>query len=207
MFIVGVTGSLGSGKSTVAAMFKSLGAGVVDADEINRRLLKETTTPLFKKILRLFGNQILAKGAIDRKKLGRIVFQSPAKLKKLCAITHPAIIREMKKRIAFHKKAEKKKKTILIIDVPLLIEAGLLSLVDTLVVVKASRDKQIKRIQRRMNINKSEALRRMTLQMPLEKKIALANEVIDNNKTFNKTKRQVRRIWQKLLQTEKKTKS
>ena len=191
-----MTGGLGTGKTTVARIFSSLGAKVIDADKINHQLMKRNGSS-FKSIVKSFGQKILTDGDIDRKKLGAVVFNNSKRLKKLCRIVHPAIISKIKNRISHYQK--NKSNQIIIIDAPLLIEAGLDRLVDILIVVKASRRKQIQRVIRRMNIKRSEVLKRLKAQMPLKDKIRLADITIDNNGSLTKTKKEVRRIWQKLL--------
>ena len=195
MLTVGLTGGFGTGKTTVARLFSSLGAKVIDADKLNHQLMKRNEDS-FKPIVKSFGQEILTDGDIDRKKLGAVVFNNSNRLKKLCRIVHPAIISEIKNGISHYKKD--KSNQMIIIDAPLLIETGLDRLVDILIVVKASRKKQIKRVIRRMKIKRSEVLKRLKAQMPLKDKVRLADITIDNNGSLTKTKKEVRRIWQKL---------
>lgn len=190
--IVGLTGSFGSGKSTVAAIFKKYKAAVIDADAIGHGLFARGQA-IYRKTVREFGQEILdSDKAIDRKKLGRLVFNNPGLLKKLDRLVHPEIIRLIKARI----NASRAK--IVVVDAPLLIEAGLRNLTDKVVVVTASRDTQIKRIQKKTGLTRSDILKRIKSQIPLKKKILLADFVIDNNSTLNKTEKQVnelRRMW------------
>ena len=195
MLKIGLTGGFGTGKTTVARLFKGLGARVIDADAINHQLLAKRGD-CAKKIVRAFGHGVLRLGQIDRKKLAAVVFNNRSKLVKLCRIVHPAIIKEITRSLQKCKK--EKFKFPIIIDAPLLIEAGLHKTVDILIVVKASRQKQISRIVRRMKIDKSEVLKRIKLQIPLKEKIRLADFVIDNNASLTKTKQEVYGLWQKL---------
>lgn len=190
--IIGVTGSFGSGKTTVAGIFKSFGAKVIDADRIAHRIIR-TRSKIYKKIINIFGKGIL-KGdkSIDRYKLAQVVFNDKRLLEKLNRITHPEIIRIIKKKI----KASKAK--LVVLDAPLLIEAGLENLVDKLIAVKINRKQQIGRILKRTRIKKSEILKRIRYQIPLGDKLRLADFVIDNSGTIKKTKRQVRQIRRQL---------
>ena len=130
MLIVGITGSFGTGKTTVSKIFRNFGVKVIDADKISRNILKPGTKA-FRAVVRNFGKEILLsdRNKIDRKKLAEVVFGNKAKVKKLSRIIHPLVIKEMKKEVALYRKLNKK---IVVIDAPLLIEADLLSLVDKL---------------------------------------------------------------------------
>jgi dephospho-CoA kinase len=186
--ILGLTGSFGSGKTTVARMFKSCGAKVIDADKISHNLLKPQTQ-VYKRIVETFGKGILKKNrTVNRSKLGRIVFSDKNLLKKLNGIMHPEIIRIIKKKLNDIKVG------IIILDAPLILEAGQSSLVDKLVVVKTTIAKQIKRIQEKTSISKDEILKRIKSQMPLEIKVRIADFVIDNGGTMAETKKQVEKI-------------
>lgn len=171
--IVGLTGSFGTGKTTVARMFKKLGAEVIDADKIVHKFIDAST----------------------RKKLAKIVFKRKAYLELLCKIIHPLVIKRIKKEI----KQLKPKKNIVIIDAPLLIESGLHRIVDILIVVKAKKATQIQRAMRHMGLRKDEISKRIRFQMPLREKINLADFVIDNDGTIDETRRQVMDIWKKLF--------
>ena len=187
--VLGVTGSFGSGKTTVARMLKRLGAVVIDADEIYHRLLKPKQ-PLYKKIVSVFGPEILKKNKqIDRKTLAEIVFNGKQSLQKLCRISHPIIIAQIKNKL------RQIKGRIAVIDAPLLIEAGLAKIVDKLLVVKINRKKQIERCAKQRKLSQAFVLKRIRLQMPMREKIKLANYVIDNNGTLSQTRDQVREIW------------
>jgi dephospho-CoA kinase len=192
--ILGLTGGIASGKSTVAAMFKSLGARVIDADKISHSLIKPDTR-VYRQIVRTFGRSILNKDrTVKRSELGRIVFNDKDRRKKLNRIMHPEIIRIIRKKLNALRKGT------VVLEAPLLIESGLTGLVDKLIVVNVSLANQIKRIQRKNPINNKEILKRIKSQMPLEKKVRLADFVIDNNGTKEKTRKQVakiRRLWWK----------
>ena len=195
MLKIGLTGGFGTGKSTVAGMFRSLGAKVLDADKMNHRLIHRGGA-CFPAVVKLFGKKILSGRDIDRKKIAAVVFKNRAKLQQLNAIVHPAVIRDIKKEIQRFKRG---KRTTIIIDAPLLIEAGLHKLCDCVIVVVSGREKQIQRVMRRMEINRKEVLKRIRAQMPLKRKIQLADITIHNNGTRIQTRKEVRRIWQSLL--------
>ncbi len=186
--IIGITGGLATGKTTVADMFVQKGAVKIDADRIAHGLLKEDQK-IRDKVIDAFGEGILTGGKIDRKKLANIVFKDKDKLKKLTNILHPRIIENIKERI------EKEGDKIIVIDAPLLMEAGLEEMMDVIIVVKAERHTQIKRAVNR-GISEEEAEAIIKNQMPLSEKIKKADYVIDNEEKIEKIKEGVERIWQ-----------
>jgi dephospho-CoA kinase len=189
---LGLTGTFGSGKTTVAGIFASLGAKIIDADKIAHRVIKPGSKA-YKKIVATFGRGILKKNrAIDRRKLARVVFNNKGLLKKLNAIVHPEVIRIIKNKM----KAAKAE--VVVLDAPLLLEAGLKKAVDKIIVVKTNRDRQIKRIQNKMRLSKAEILKRIGFQIPLRVKAHLADFVIDNSGRLEKTRKQVRQIRRSL---------
>jgi dephospho-CoA kinase len=190
--ILGVTGSFGSGKSTVAAMFGSCGAEVVDADKLAHACLKPGTDT-YARIIAVFGKGILRNNNdVDRRRLARVAFGDKASLKRLNRIIHPEVIRQIKRRI----KSAKSK--LIILDAPLLLEAGLKNAVDKLIVVKITREKQIERIKAEFSLSRSDILRRIRFQIPLRAKAHLADFVIDNSATIKSTRRQVEEIYKKI---------
>jgi dephospho-CoA kinase len=197
MYVVGITGSLGTGKTTVAKLFKQLGAKIIDADSIAHSLIK-VNSPSYKSLIRSFGKDILKHNScdIDRNKLARIVFGNKKQLLKLNRILHPVIIKKIKEEIKLVNKRNKRR--VIILDAPLLIEAGLLRLVDRLIVVAASRGAQVLRLKKRGGISKKEIEARINFQIPLSEKIKSADFVIDNNGSLTYTKKQMREIWEDL---------
>ncbi|MFH1397709.1 MAG: dephospho-CoA kinase [Candidatus Omnitrophota bacterium] len=187
--ILGITGSLASGKSTVAKMFQLYGAAVIDADKIGHSLLKPGSR-VYQKILRNFREGILRRNnSIDRARLADLVFKDEEKLKMLNRIMHPEIIRAIKAKI------NSSRPGVLILDAPLLIESGLQDLADKLIVVKSIRVKQLKRLSKRKTpLSNKQALRIIKAQIPLKDKIRLADFVIDNNGTLSQTRKQVEQI-------------
>lgn len=191
--VLGLTGSIGSGKSTVARIFKKNGSFIVDADKIGHALLKKNTVE-YKKILSKFGNNVLDKQSnIDRKKLGEIVFKDKNSLKALNLILHPKILKDIQNKI------QKSNKKIVIIDAPLLLETGLEKIVDKVVVVDIDFKIQLLRLKKKLNLSKEEIVKRIQSQMPLKKKLAFADFIIDNSKTKENTQVQVEKLIRRLL--------
>ena len=197
MTVIGLTGGIASGKSTVTALLKEKGAVIIDADKIAREIMSKGE-PAWFEVLNYFGDEILNDGRsdIDRKKLAHIVFSDKAKLEVLNNITHPKIIEEIKRQVEEYKKAGKK---IIVIDAALLIETGLDKIADEVWVVAANEDIQLQRLMaREKDITKDEALKRIKSQMPLAEKLKFADRVIDNNSSIEETKNQVDKIWTKI---------
>ena len=194
MKVIGITGNFGTGKSFVASIFRESGAQVIDADKVAHEVIGKGS-PGYRKAVRIFGKGILGrKGNIDRKELAGIVFSDRKKLKILNSIIHPAVITYIRKRI---KKAHGN--ALVVIDAPLLIEAGLAGILDSLIVVKCSREKQINRCMGKFKMKKEEVVKRIQNQMPMSRKIRLADFVIDNNGTKSQTKKQVLKILKEMV--------
>ncbi|MFA5114447.1 MAG: dephospho-CoA kinase [Candidatus Omnitrophota bacterium] len=193
--VLGITGVLGSGKSTVARIFKSLARGrgeLLDADAIARRLMTKGSS-VYRRIVAAFGGRIIGKnGAIERPKLAALVFDNPLLLRRLNRIIHPEVIGVMKNQI----KSSRAK--LLILDVPLLLEAGMEDMVDKIIVVKIKRREQIRRLAGARGFNRKEILERMNSQMPQGEKIRLADFVIDNSNKIEETRTQAVKIWRSL---------
>ncbi|MBU4603006.1 dephospho-CoA kinase [bacterium] len=199
VLIVGLTGGIVGGKSTVASMFRDLGAKIIDADILGHSVILPYK-PAGKKIVKLFGEDILRNDlTIDREKLGKIVFTDQALLKKLNEITHPEIIKLIKKEINMARNKTHNQEKILVIDAALIYEAKIDRLMDKIIVVYIDEDEQIKRLIKRNNLSKDEASQRVKSQIPMKEKIRMADYVIDNNDTLDKTKEQVEKIWQSLV--------
>lgn len=196
MLIIGITGSLGTGKTTVAKIFKKLGAVILDADEIAHRLI-EPDTAAWRKIKDYFGAGILKKnGAINRRSLAEEVFSDRRRLNKLCGIIHPLVYKEMGREV--ERIRRKNPCAVVALDVPLLLESGGRSKVDKLIVVTAKRDIQIGRSFRKFGFTRRETLRRIRAQIPLGEKVKSADFVIDNNGELSATEKQAADIWKKL---------
>ena len=188
--IIGLTGSFGTGKTFVASIFKDLGARVIDADRIAHKTIRKGS-PAYKRIVKLFGKKILSKdGEIKRSQLGHIVFSNKALLRKLNNIVHPYVIKEIKRSIRSAGKTD-----TVVVDAPLLLEARLNGLVDKLVVVKCQKRRQIERCQEKFRLQKEEILQRIESQIPIKKKMEMADLVIENSRTRSVTRKQVRKAW------------
>jgi len=197
--IVGLTGGIVGGKSTVASIFKDLGAKIIDADKLGHSVILPNK-PAWKKIVKIFGKDILQNDlTIDREKLGKIVFANQTLLKKLNEITHPEITKMIKKEINLAKNKTPNQEKVLIIDAALIYEAKIDRFMDKIIVVYIDKDEQIKRLIKRNNLSKDEALQRVRSQIPMEEKAKIADYVIDNSNSLNKTKEQVEKIWQELM--------
>jgi len=192
MRIIGLTGGIASGKSTVARLLEKLGAVVIDADQLAREAVLPGSAACTK-IAEAFGSGILnPDGTIDRKALGSIVFSDPAARNRLEAITHPAIRRLAEERIEQLRTAGA---AVVFYMAPLLIEAGLTSRVDEIWVVYADRDTQLQRLMLRDAMGRDEARQRLAAQMGMEEKKTFARIVIDNRGTPEETESQVRDVW------------
>lgn len=196
MRIIGLTGGIGSGKSTVAGFLMKLGGTVVDADHLAREVVMPGT-PAYVAIVGEFGTGILsADRTIDRKALGSIVFADPVARRRLEAITHPAIRKKAEERLAL---IRQEGTPVVFYMAPLLIEAGATARVDEIWVVYADRETQVRRVTARDGINRDEALQRLAAQMPMEEKKKFGTVIIDNRGTLAETERQVREAWQDLV--------
>lgn len=177
MILVGLTGGVATGKSTVAAMFKRCGAVIIDADELARDVVAPGK-PAWRDIVTVFGGEVLNPDrTINRQALGAIVFRSAAKRQRLERIIHPRVAREQQRLT--REAAKKDAKAVVIYDVPLLFEAGLDKRVHKIIVVTADQKTQIARIRNRNGLTRAEALRRIKSQMPLAKKIVRADYIVD----------------------------
>lgn len=188
--VIGITGSFGSGKTTVAKMFKTFGAYIIDADRVCHSLMTPSKKA-YKRILRHFGDSILRRNkAIDRHKLAEIVFKDKSKLKLLNALVHPEAISQIERII----RTEKKRK-IIVIDAALLVESGFYKKIDVLVVVRISRRKQVKRLIQVKGMSKKDILNITRQQTTLRKKLEHSDFIIDNSGTKEETLFQVEKIW------------
>lgn len=187
--IIGLTGGIASGKSTVAAMFKEMNIPVIDADVIAREVV-EPGEDAYKAILQQFGTDILADDQknINRKKLGDVIFSNEKKRKQLNAIVHPAVRKRMvEQRDRYVQKGE----PYVVLDIPLLYESKLTHFVDRVVVVAVSESVQSQRLQERNGFTEEEAKSRINAQMPLQDKVKLADAVLQNDGTIEATKTQL----------------
>ena len=192
--IIGLTGGIASGKSTVSNYLAELGAIIIDADKIAHEIMEKGKTAYWQ-VIEAFGREILAEnGEIDRSRLGKIVFNNLEKKKILEEITHPQVIREMREKIEEYR-AENK---VIVLDIPLLFEAGLEFMVDEIWVVYVDRGTQLQRLMARDGLSYEEANKRIQAQMSLEKKRDLADFVINNKGNIEDLKRQVLLKWREI---------
>lgn len=193
--VVGLTGGVGTGKSTVSRLFRTLGAEVVDADAIVHEL-QAAGSPLLEQIVEAFGPEVRSSdGELDRPALGAIVFGDTAARKRLNAIVHPAVGVEMARRVAA---ARARGVPLVIVDVPLLLENGRQGDFDAVVVVYATEEQQVERQQKRDGITREVARQRLAAQLPIEEKRRLADHVVDNSGSAENTECQVRALYERL---------
>jgi dephospho-CoA kinase len=177
MLLVGLTGGLGSGKTTVARMFEQFGAHIIDADALAREVVK-AGKPALKMIVKVFGESILnAQHSLNREALAKIVFQRPGKLKRLTGILYPHIARAQARRT--REIRLRNPHAVIIYDAAMLIEAQAHKRMDKVIVVRADRATQISRASQRDGLTKAETVRRLRHQMPLREKLRYADLVID----------------------------
>jgi dephospho-CoA kinase len=193
MLLVGLTGGIASGKSTVSAMLAERGAEVIDADHIARQVVMPGT-PAWCKIRDHFGPGVLhPDGHIDRQALADIVFADKSKLALLNEITHPAIFARIADRLESHHGQD----VVVVLDAALLIEAGLAEGVDVVIVVHSPREIQVERLAAK-GVGQTDARNRIASQLEPEKRLARADIVIDNSGSLEDLGRQVDKIWEEL---------
>jgi dephospho-CoA kinase len=196
MILVGLTGGIAVGKSTVAAMFAARGAAVVDADRISRKL-QEPGAPCYGAIVEGFGRGILdSAGRIDRRRLGEIVFADPARRAALEAIMHPAIWAACEAEI---RAAAAAGRAVCVVEAALILETGQRSRFQRIVVVTAPTDVQVERVARARGLTEEEARQRLAAQWPNADKACQADHVIDNGGDLAATDRQVETVYSALL--------
>lgn len=196
MKVIGLTGGIACGKSTVSSMLAELGAAVIDADTIAREITKKGT-PVWRRIKGIFGDEyLLPDGEIDRKKLGELVFANPEALKMLNSVTHPAIKQQVLSEIDRLKSTGSYKAVV--VDAALLIEAGWCDMVDEVWLVVADRETQVERLMKRNGLTRQQALNRINGQMDQDTKKRYADRIIDNSRDVEHTRKQVEQLWAEL---------
>lgn len=196
--LVGLTGGMGSGKTTVGELFKALGARVLDADVICRSLV-EPGKPAWQEIVDLLGDGIIKDDqTLDRRKIADIVFKDPEKKERLEAILHPRVIEEEQ---AIYKDILKDAPdALVIIDAALLIESGNYRKVDKVIVIACDEETQLERIMAKNMFSREDAQRRLQQQMPLEEKIKFADYVLYNDSGLSGLKKKVEALFHQLKQ-------
>jgi dephospho-CoA kinase len=192
--ILGLTGSLGSGKSSVTSALKQLGAVTISADDVARDVISPGQLA-HSEIVQQFGPGVLSgDGSIDRKALASLVFADPEKRKRLEAIIHPRVREEEERFIALHRDAP-----LVVLEIPLLFEAGAESLCDAVLVVAVNERERVARLKASRGMSEEEIARRLAAQMPQEEKIRRADYVIDNSGTWEQTLQSVKSLYRELL--------
>ncbi len=197
--IIGLTGNIGSGKSTVARHLKNLGAWVLDTDQVARDVVMPGK-PALKAIVEAFGKQVLHDdGTLNRQAVGNIIFRNSDSRKRLNSIMHPRIMQEVKETIARFQTNRGPKAPALVIEVPLLFETGMEKLMDEVWLVTVDKPVQLKRIVERDNISVEQAKHRIDSQMPQADKVKKAHRIIDNSGPPQETFNKVAELWRKLF--------
>ena len=191
MKLIGLTGGVGTGKSTVAEMLRELGATVIDADEATHAVYAPGTAG-FDAVVAEFGPDFVRDGAIDRQKLGALVFNDEDARRRLNAIVHPLVREWMAARTA---EAAERGDEIVVQDVPLLFESGLEVLFSSVLLVYAPEDVQLDRLVRGRGVPVNRARAMIAAQMPIDDKRRRAHHIVDNSGTIEQTRRQVEEIW------------
>ncbi|MBR9985793.1 MAG: dephospho-CoA kinase [Desulfosarcina sp.] len=201
MIIAGLTGGIASGKSTIARFLSDAGAQIVDADKIAREVVKPGT-PAYDAILAFFGRTIvLPGGSIDRKRLGEIIFNDPDKKARLDAIVHPLVFERSAEMIA--QIAAGTPDAVVIMDVPLLMEADMGRGLEEVIVVYVPETLQLERLMNRDGLDEQAAMARIRSQMSIEEKRRRATLVIDNSGTLSDSRRQALAVFNILKQRSK----
>ena len=193
--VIGLSGGIASGKTTVARMFESLGAAIIHADEIAHEVTERPSVR--ERIVRRWSRKVLKPdGSLDRKKLGAVVFADPQELRALEAMTHPAILREIQRRIRI---CRADRAPLIVLDAPLLNEARLDRVCDAQVFIAAQAAQRGARSARERRWSRQELARRESQQMTLEEKRRRAAYVIDNSRRPAATRADVRRLWKQMV--------
>ena len=199
MIIAGITGTIGTGKSTVATMFGDLGAFIIDADKLAHEVV-EPGKPAWRAIIDNFGRELLNEDqTLNRQMLADIVFKDPAKLQVLNSIVHPEVLKEDQRLVNERKAIDPN--GLVIKDIPLLLEMGpdvARLMVEKIIVVYASPDIQLQRLIAR-GMGEADARNRINNQVPVKDKMKLADFVINNDGTLDETRVQVREVYQQLM--------
>lgn len=194
MLLVGLTGGIGSGKTTVARMLETRGAVVFDAELLARDAV-EPGTPGYRQVVERFGPNVLAPGGgIDREALAAVVFADPAARRDLEAIVHP----EIRRLFAESTEAYRDTDAVVVFSAPLLVETGMHTAFEILVVVSAPVEQQIERLMRERAMSEPAIRERISAQLPLEDKAEVADILIDNDGTLEELEGQVDRVWTQL---------
>jgi dephospho-CoA kinase len=194
MLLVGLTGGIGAGKSTVARLLADRGAVVIDADELARRALKPGS-PALDRVVAELGDEIRRPdGSIDRNALAARVFAEPEARRTLEGIIHPEVMRLMAEQIERHRGGD----GVVVLDVPLLIETGMQAMCDVVVVVSSALEKQVERLMASRAMSERDVRARIAAQAPIEEKEAAADVVIRNDRSIGELEAEVDDLWRHL---------
>lgn len=195
MKVIGLTGGIGSGKSTVSQFLAELGATIIDADAIGHEVFKPETEA-WREVVATFGKQIInPDGTINRQKLGTIVFANPEARARLNEIMHPRIYEVVKAQLEEYRRQGVNG---VVLEAPLLVEAGWASLVDELWVTTAPEDTVLKRLRERTGLSAAESRARIRAQLPEEERLKHADVVIDTDCALDELKVRVKELWRGL---------
>ena len=195
MLRVGLTGGIGSGKSSVVAMLREMGVPVIEADDVVHELSRAGEA-VYDEIVKTFGREILAEnGEIDRARLAAMVFGSPEKLTQLNGIVHPRVLERTEQWMSERRRDGAR---LVVIEAPLLVETGFHRRLDRLVVVWCRPEQQIERLSGERGMSREEADRRIAAQLTVEEKMRVADHLIDNSGTRDETRRQVEALVKRL---------
>ncbi|MCX6494933.1 MAG: dephospho-CoA kinase [Actinobacteria bacterium] len=195
MTVVALTGGIASGKSTVAEMFRELGAVCIDADDVSRDVV-EPGTPGLRDIVATFGEDVLREGHLNREALGRIVFGDASAREQLNRIVHP-LVRARSEEL-FEAARTANPNVIIIYAIPLLVEAGSERSFDAIITVSAEEETRVKRLVSARGMTEAEARARVSAQANEAQRLAIADHVIDTNGSLEQTQSQVDEIWREL---------
>lgn len=198
MKVIGLTGGIGSGKSTVSQFLAELGAVIIDADKVGHEVLKPYTK-VWQELVATFGREILTPdGEIDRKKLAKIVFGNPEALAQLNRITHPRIEKKAKAQLEAYRRQGV---DVVVLEAPLLVEAGWTSFIDEVWVTTASEATVLKRTRERTGLSKPEILARIRSQLSSDERVKHADVVINTDCSLDELRARVEKLWQRLKKT------
>ena len=201
MLLVGLTGGLASGKTTIAQLFGQFGAKTIDADQITREVVRPRRVA-WKDIVRVFGREVLtAEDKLNRTSLANIVFKDPEKLKKLTGILYPRVAREQARLTRLY--SQENPEAVIIYDAAMLIESGAYKRMDEVIVVKAPQHIQIQRATRRSGMSKAETRRRLHYQLSTRQKLRYADHVIDGTLPRRELRRVVHELYRELREKAK----
>ncbi|RMG54458.1 MAG: dephospho-CoA kinase [Acidobacteria bacterium] len=193
---IGLTGGIATGKSHVLSILRQLGCHVIDADQVAREVVRPCR-PAYHELVREFGAHILtADGTIDRPQLAELVFADAEKRHRLNAIVHPRVVQAIRRRLRHFETIDPQ--GIVVVDGALILEVGLEHLFDKLIVAYCPPDLQVDRLMKRDRLTRQQALNRIRAQMPIDEKRAHADYVIDTSGSFDQTRQQVERVFERI---------